>query len=240
MAGSKVLVLGGTGPAGICLLRELLYRNHSVVVFARTPSKIPEDLASSPLLEIIQGALTDLDALSTAVSASHTILSLLGPAITRKVDPTAYSSFYTSLFALMRQHSVRRIFAMGTISIPQPADKFSLARLFIVFIVRLLANTPYRAVLNIGRAFEEAGEEVDWTVFRIAGIPGGSNEEAWMKDREEGEVFEGWVGEKGWSAMQKRGALARWLVDAAEDGKERWVGKMPAVARLKGSKRKAD
>ncbi|KAL5347832.1 hypothetical protein ACLOAV_007242 [Pseudogymnoascus australis] len=240
MAGSKVLVLGGTGPAGICLLRELLYRNHPVVVFARTPSKIPEDLTSNPLLEVIEGALTDLDALSTAVSTSHTIISLLGPTTTRKFDSTIYSTFYTSLFALMRQHSVRRIFAMGTLSIPQPADKFSLMRLLLVFIVRLFANSAYHAVLDIARAFEEAGEGVDWTVFRIAGIPGGSDETAWRKDREEGEAFEGWIGEGGWSLTQKRGALARWLVDAAEDGKERWVGKMPAVGKLKGSKRKAD
>ncbi|KFY05456.1 hypothetical protein V492_08524 [Pseudogymnoascus sp. VKM F-4246] len=240
MAGPKVLVLGGTGPAGICLIRELLHRNHSVVAFARTPSKIPEDLASNPLLEIIQGSLDDLEALSTAVSSSHTVLSLLGPTTTRKFDPTIYSTFYTSLFALMREHSVRRIFAMGTLSIPQPDDKFSLIRLFLVFIVRLFANSAYRAILDIARAFEGAGERVDWTVFRIAGIPGGSDEKAWKKDREEGEAFEGWIGEGGWSVMQKRGALARWLVDATEDGKESWIGKMPAVGKLKGSKRKAD
>jgi putative NADH-flavin reductase len=52
MAGSKVLVLGGTGPAGICLLRELLFRQHSTIVFARNPSKIPQKLLSNPLLEV--------------------------------------------------------------------------------------------------------------------------------------------------------------------------------------------
>lgn len=129
---------------------------------------------------------------------------------------------------------------MGTLSIPQPADKFSILRLFLVFIVHLFANSAYRAIIDIARAFEEAGEGVDWTVFRIAGIPGGSDDETWKKDREDGEVFEGWIGERGWSAMQKRGALARWLVDAMEDGKEMWIGKMPAIAKLKGSKRKAD
>ncbi|KAG4437136.1 hypothetical protein IFR05_007398, partial [Cadophora sp. M221] len=51
MAGTKILVLGGTGPAGICLLRELIYRKHELIVYARTPSKIPPDLASNPLLE---------------------------------------------------------------------------------------------------------------------------------------------------------------------------------------------
>lgn len=52
MPGSKVLVLGGTGPAGICLLRELIYRNHEVIAFARNPIKIPEDVSSSPLIEV--------------------------------------------------------------------------------------------------------------------------------------------------------------------------------------------
>jgi putative NADH-flavin reductase len=52
MSTSTVLVLGGTGPAGICLLRELLHRKHKVVVFARSPSKIPQDLATNTLLEV--------------------------------------------------------------------------------------------------------------------------------------------------------------------------------------------
>lgn len=52
MSSPTVLVLGGTGPAGICLLRELLHRKHKVVVFARSPSKIPEELASNTLLEV--------------------------------------------------------------------------------------------------------------------------------------------------------------------------------------------
>jgi putative NADH-flavin reductase len=52
MAGDKVLVLGGTGPAGICLLRELLFRKHGTIAYARNPSKIPDDLKSNPLLEV--------------------------------------------------------------------------------------------------------------------------------------------------------------------------------------------
>ena len=52
MSGPKVLVLGATGPAGICLLRELLSRNHATVVYARNPTKIPEDILSNPLLEV--------------------------------------------------------------------------------------------------------------------------------------------------------------------------------------------
>lgn len=61
MGGSKVLVLGGTGPAGICLLRELVYRNHAIVAYARNPSKIPNDLTSSPLVEVRDHPLLRLD-----------------------------------------------------------------------------------------------------------------------------------------------------------------------------------
>jgi putative NADH-flavin reductase len=52
MAGDKILVLGATGPAGICLIRELLHRKHATIAYVRNPSKVPQDLASSPLLEV--------------------------------------------------------------------------------------------------------------------------------------------------------------------------------------------
>lgn len=96
----------------------------------------------------------------------------------------------------------------------------------------LIFNAPYRSILNVADVFEKEGKEqgIDWTVFRIAAIPGEDDEASWRKDREGGGDFVGWVGEKGWSMSQKRGALARWLVDAAESGLPDWVARMPAVA----------
>lgn len=134
----------------------------------------------------------------------------------------------------MRTHGVRRIFAMGTISIPVPEkDSFSLSRLMLVGLVRVVVRGAYSTILQIGEVFssKEVPPEIDWTVYRIAGIPGGSDETSWRADREEGDVFEGFIGEKGWSLSIKRGRLARWLVDAVEDGKEEWIGKMPLVSR---------
>jgi len=128
---------------------------------------------------------------------------------------------------------------MGTLSIPAEGDSFSLVRLMMVGLVRVVVSRAYATVLGIGEVFtKEAGEDIDWTVYRIAGIPGGSDEASWKADREDGEVFEGYVGGPGWSLWQKRGALARWLVDAAEDGKEKWIGKMPIVSRYAGSERR--
>lgn len=58
MAGDAVLVFGATGPSGLCVLRELLHRNHHTIAYVRNPSKIPADLQSNPLLEVRSSFLT--------------------------------------------------------------------------------------------------------------------------------------------------------------------------------------
>lgn len=55
MAGTKILVLGGTGPSGINVLRELIHRKLSAVVYARNPSKIPDDIRQNSYLEVGHG-----------------------------------------------------------------------------------------------------------------------------------------------------------------------------------------
>ncbi|KAK3900511.1 hypothetical protein C8A05DRAFT_45659 [Staphylotrichum tortipilum] len=234
MPGSKVLVLGGTGPAGICLVRELVFRKHEVVVYARNPSKLPEELVSNPLVEIIQGEMSTPSPLSTAVSKSHSIISLLGPDINRDnaIDPTTFSTFFSStLFPLMREHGVRRILAMGTLSIKLPEDRWTLLQSAAILFMRTLHGNLYRVIHHIRDAFEQEGGDLDWTIFRIAQIPGGSDEESWRKDREDGEVFAGMIGEAGWTGTTRRGALAKWLVDELERGDGRWLRKLPAVGR---------
>ncbi|KIL85201.1 hypothetical protein FAVG1_11630 [Fusarium avenaceum] len=236
MSSSTVLVLGGTGPAGICLLRELLHRKHKVVVFARSPSKIPKDLASNTLLEVIKGELNDTKALSTAVTKSNVIVSLLGPQLGDSMEPNVIPDFYrNSVFPAMRQHGVKRIFAMGTISIVDPEDSWSLIRPAMVLLVRTLAGKAYRTIISVGETFENEAKDLDWTIYRIAAIPGQSDNENWARDREDGKAYVGWIGEKGHTFSQKRGALARWLADAVEGGLPDWVRKMPAVSKLAGS-----
>ncbi|KAM0553196.1 hypothetical protein ACHAPJ_007483 [Fusarium lateritium] len=124
---------------------------------------------------------------------------------------------------------------MGTLSIVRPEDSWSLLRPAMVLFVRLIANGAYRTIISIGETFENEAKDLDWTVFRIAGIPGGSDNESWARDREDGKSFVGWIGGKGHTYSQKRSALARWLVDAAEGGLQDWVREMPAVSKLSGS-----
>ncbi|KAJ2901832.1 hypothetical protein MKZ38_001370 [Zalerion maritima] len=243
----KMLVFGGTGPLGICLLRELLHREHATIAYARNPSKIPEDLASNPLLEVIKGEFTDVPALSLAISKASLILSCLGPVLTQKPkSDDEYRGYYATVVDSMREHGVRRIFALSTISAYDEADGSSFLRWAVVWLVRTLFNRAWRNIVNVAEFFagldsggggggEGESAKIDWTLYRVAGIPGGCDEQAWRKDREDGKTFVGYVGKPGWTGSQRRAALARWLVDAAESGAEELVGKMLAVSRLEGS-----
>lgn len=137
----------------------------------------------------------------------------------------------------MRQHGVRRIFAMGTVSIVRPEDKSSLLRWAMVRGLRLFASGAWSNIIAIQEAFEdeEATKDIDWTVFRIAAIPGESDAESWKKDREDGTAYVGPLGGDGWSLSQKRSSLTRWITDAAESGAPDLIRQMPVVSRKSGS-----
>lgn len=111
MSPSKILVLGGTGPAGLCLLRELLHRNHSVVAYARSPSKIPSSISSNPLLSIVKGDMDDLKTFSAALNGCSTVISHLGPNIKdTHIAPTMYPDmFRNTVIPAMRERGVKRL-----------------------------------------------------------------------------------------------------------------------------------
>lgn len=188
--------------------------------------------------QVVKGELTDTDALSTAVSKSRLILSLLGPDIKVAIPPTVFADFYRTLFPLMREHGVRRIFAISTMSLSVPGDSFSFMRALALPLLRLTAPSAYSNVIAVGDAFrdEDATRDIDFTLFRVAMIPGESDAESWERDREEaGKVYVGPLGASGWTISQKRAALTRWLADVAESGAPELIGKMPAVSQLAGS-----
>ncbi|KAI0118819.1 hypothetical protein GGR51DRAFT_497778 [Nemania sp. FL0031] len=240
MAGSKVLVLGGTGPAGLCLLRELASRQQHAIVYARNVSKIPSDLAANEFLEILQGEIDDLDSLSRAIAQCSSVLSLLGPHLTDRIaNSSLYADMYRNIFTLMRQHGVRRILAMGTPSIQRPEDSWTIIQPIIVLFVRTLHSSVYRNIINVANAFERDATGLDWTVFRIGQILGESDELSWKADREAGEPFVGQIGEKGWSLPLKRGLLARWLADAAAGRADDWIGKCRLLASPNNRDKKA-
>jgi nucleoside-diphosphate-sugar epimerase len=80
-----ILLLGGTGICGTIFTRAALEAGHRLTLYIRTPSKIPEDLASNANLSVIQGELHDAEGLKkAAASGADIFISLAGPTLGKR------------------------------------------------------------------------------------------------------------------------------------------------------------
>ncbi len=149
----NILVLGGTGPTGLALINEAIARNHTVVIFARSPQKLPEEIRSHPSVVIVEGSLEDEEAIRRAFTAAHpterrdgqeagpelnptggsesthikidAVVSALGPPVT-KIHPSGHpiAKGYERVVRIGKEYGVSRFIVLGTASIPDSADHF--------------------------------------------------------------------------------------------------------------------
>ncbi|KAK4227079.1 hypothetical protein QBC38DRAFT_365024 [Podospora fimiseda] len=235
MSPKPALILGSTGPSGLCLVRELLNRSHPLILYIRPQSisKIPQDLASSPLLQIITGQLDDDTSLSPAISQCGSIVSLIGPSQSEMSSktPLPYPDYYQNhIIPLMKKHGVKRIAAMATVSIYVDEDVSKFTRWLMVTGVSWGFPAAYNSMLGIAKVFKEENDEgIQWTVFRLPMLMGGSDEETWKQDRERGAALAGPVSDL-WSGKVNRSLLGKWLADWVEKGEGQWVRQFPAIS----------
>jgi len=220
----KLLILGATGAMGILVVRQLL-ETHSdnpptIVIFARSPSKLPSDISSNPHVVVIKGELNDTDGLSKALQGADAVISLLGPLVSRgPLHPsnTPLAKAYETLIELMKKYSVKRLLALGTASITDPADTFSLAFSAMVLTVSIFARTAYNDVVAIGKAVRELGADLDWTIARVPLLTNGESKTYTV----------GYIGQSKINTTLARAAYASFIVTELEKGE--WVKKAPMI-----------
>lgn len=216
----RILVLGGTGPAGIVVIREALARLHHVVVYARSPEKLPEDLKSNPTVVIIKGELLDSDSVSKAMEGVDAVVSALGPKVTKGPfysSDTPLAKAYASVIKIMHQHNVKRLVALGTASIKDPNDKFDSQFWVLINTVATLARNAYKEVVAIGDTIRAEGENLDWTIVRVPIL--GSQDSK--------EVVAGYVGDGKTGVFLTRAAFGAFSIGELENNE--WTRKAPLI-----------
>lgn len=230
----RVLIFGCTGPCGIALTRKVLqvYPSSAIVLYARSPHKIPEDLASHPSVSIIPGELSELDKVEAALSETTTdgtkqqpvdlVLSALGPTGPLHSAAHPIAKFYEALTDLMHKHAVKRLIVLCTASYPDPQDKFSLMTYAIVTTVKVLAHTAYAEFRAVGEGVRASAERngLEWTLVRVPLLTNGESEE----------VVAGYVGDGKVGNCLPRKAFAAFCVGEIE--KREWVGKAPFISGI--------
>ncbi|KAI0757391.1 NAD-P-binding protein [Daedaleopsis nitida] len=217
-----MLILGGTGPCGIQLIEQALQLNHTIVVYARSPQKLPESITASPSVTVIVGGLSDADTLAAAMEGVHAVLSALGPAV--KNGPfhpsgTPLAHAYALILDIMKQRNVKRLIALGTTSMKDPHDKFSPVFKVLVSGVAVFAHNAYKDVVAIGETIRAAPPgELVWTIARVP----------LLTEKPERDVVAGYVGDGKTGTILSRAAFAAFVLK--ELGENQWCGKAPLIA----------
>jgi len=213
----RVLILGGTGAAGGLLIQEALAASHTVVIYARSPEKLPEQYRAHPRVTIHKGQLDDREAFSSALKDVDAVLSALGPSLSQpKGTPLAHA--YSLIIELMKMHGVRRLLALGTPSITDPNDKFSLQMSIIITGVATLAHTAYEDIVAIGKTIRTQGDDLDWTIVRVP-LLSGSDDKSFVV---------GYVGDGKTGIRLARAGFASFVVQELENNE--WVKKAPLIS----------
>ncbi|GBE78487.1 NAD-P-binding protein [Sparassis latifolia] len=213
----RLLILGGTGLCGHLLIRDALTASHTVVVYARSPEKLSNDFATNPAVTVIKGDLTDVDGLSKAIEGVDAVVSALGP---DKGHPsgTPLAHAYATIIPLMKKYGVKRLIALGTASIRDEHDKFSLSYSAMIIMVSTFARSAYKDIIAIGDTIRTQGDDLTWTIVRV-GI---------LTNDEKKDVVAGYVGDGKTRAHLARAAFADFVIGEVE--KNEWCGQAPLIS----------
>lgn len=163
----QICIFGGTGPTGVLLVEQTLAEGHEVVVYARTPAKLPDH----ERLSLIVGQLGDAEAIAAAITGTDAVLSLLGPSTKRSDSPPLLEG-YRSIIAAMREKGPRRLVAIGTPSMTDVADRRDWKIDPLVFMMRTFQPTAYKTIVSTGQMVRES--ELDWTIVRVPFLSNGA------------------------------------------------------------------
>jgi len=173
---------------------------------------------------IVEGSLTNKDALSEAMDGVDTVVSLLGAyaslsAFILRTTPTPIGDAFPGILSAMRAKGAKRILALSTASFsPDPAEKFSIKWSINRLIPKVVVPQGNAEMVAIAKAVS-AADDLDWTVFRVPIL---------TEKAADLPVAAGLLGPsyKGTSYLS-RASMAVWILEEIE--KREWVKKAPML-----------
>ncbi|HTF52903.1 MAG TPA: NAD(P)H-binding protein [Pseudonocardia sp.] len=207
----RLTVFGGTSPTGGHLIRQALQTGHTVMALARDPAK----LASGDGLTVIEGQLTDTDAVARSVQDAEAVISLLGPPSKGRIEVAPILDGYRNIVAAMGTHGVRRLVALGTPSITDPADRREPAFSMLVAVGKRIKPSAYRIMVGISEIVRAS--DLDWTIVRVPLLTDGPRTER---------INVRTVGDKGGIRLSRANAAAYFLLQAEDTTR---VGQAPLI-----------
>ncbi len=156
----RVTIFGATGKTGKILVEQALAAGHQVVAFARTPSKLE---VQNPNLQIVQGDISNRDAIARAIAGADAVISVLGP--TSNNAELAVSNGTKNILAAMQQENVKRLILSTGAGVGDMADQPKAIDKLFVAVLKLVNKNVLQDMVNsvdMVRASDRA-----WTIVRV-------------------------------------------------------------------------
>ncbi|KAJ7136051.1 hypothetical protein C8R44DRAFT_976767 [Mycena epipterygia] len=221
----SILVLGATGASGLAFIKVALSQPNppQLTLYVRSRGKLPDGIEAQA--RVVEGSLTDENALLDAMEGVDTVVSLLGAygslsAFVFRTTTTPIADSFKTIIAAMRAKGAKRIFALSTPSFsPDPAEEFPLKWSLYQLVPHAMVPQGNAEMVGIAKAVAAAGD-LDWTVFRVPHL---TEESADLP------VFAGLLGPDFKGGLNlSRASIAVWILKEIEERK--WVKKAPMIS----------
>ncbi|MFP4015163.1 MAG: NAD(P)-dependent oxidoreductase [Chitinispirillaceae bacterium] len=207
----KLTVFGATGRTGTLMVEQALEGGYQVKAFVRTPSKMKMDHRN---LELVQGDVTDAEAVDRAVAGADAVLSVIGH--TKDSPDDLQTRAMHNITGTMKKRRVKRIVNLTGAGVRDPEDRPKLIDKLIVALLKLTAGNVFKDGRDHVEVLRESG--LEWTVVRAPRLVDGPRT---------GRYRVGFVG-KDSATKISRADVADFMLKEVQE--RRYVRKLPMVS----------
>lgn len=197
---------------GHLFIEKALAKGYEVVAYARSAQKIS---IIHPRLSVVVGELTNKEKIEEVVHGTDAVVSVMGPVGAQ--NKLIFSPAYEHIVEAMKNNGLKRIIALGTPTISDENDRFSLIFFGLIFIVGLIIKKGGDDIKKVGRIVRESG--LEWTLVRTPLFTNGKKKE---------KITIGYFGNGIWWPWLSRENFTDFVLQQITD--RTYIGKAPAIS----------
>ncbi|KAJ5443772.1 uncharacterized protein N7458_007644 [Penicillium daleae] len=175
MAHKHFLVLGASG-SHFCDLA--LEEGHTLTLFVRNATKLPDSLRDHDSVAVIEGKLEDDTSLDEVSQCdADAFISFAGPPVGNKGTPLTKG--YTALVPKLLVQNIKRLLILCTASFHGSEDQISFKWHLSHWTLKIFSPDQYGEMISVGEFVSSlaADDGVRWTLFRVGLLRNGPEAE---------------------------------------------------------------
>jgi hypothetical protein len=172
--------------------------------------------------QIIEGLLSDNEALTKAIHGCDAIISALGPPTTPSILTFQRGTLFNPLRVMIksaRATGIKKLLILGTPSAAVPSDNPPPTLKLFIATIKLFLNAVYSEIVALGRILDKEAKDLDWTMYRLG----------MLSNKEGVTMASATVGADAWVNATYRPSAAVWILDQIDDSQGEWVRQKPSL-----------